>query len=271
MKKWFAVMLAALLVCAASLCSAEDITLPLVERLGPAVKADTITSQEEGRVVVVYEPADESSLDEFLMMAPMCGVYPMAMELDPSSTLEAYFLIGPGTALDGYIIYAPEEQQLCIDFALPAGDIYILNERSAEALRYMYDYDMKLPADATGNVAPQFYAVMNRQPFYDGVMGDAAFAFDGASCWTEWYDEVELGKMGDYATIMGLFGFSAEVDLYDMDEYGVISTVLLRFDNGDAQVLVLYNATEKTATVYYEPGVTYYLLDGGDLNDILPQ
>ena len=271
MKKWFTAMLCLLMISAAALCAAEykGTVLPLLSQLVDASMTDGFSSEDGSRSVAVYTPATEDDVDEFLALAAACGVFPIDMQLDEGAAIEGYYLVEPGTPFEAMVIYEAGAKELSIEF--PTEITYIMGEETAAGIRMFYDYDVRLPSGSGGNTAPQFYAVINRQPFYQGTVGEASFAFDGATCWTEWYDEVEMDKIREYTIIMGMFGFYPEVDAYDFEEDGTLGTTLLCYSNGDAEILLLYSAAEKTATVYYEPGVTYNLLSGSDLNDILPQ
>jgi len=242
------------------------IILPLLETLYSAERTSASASEDGQRAIFVYSDATQDDLDYFMILSSICGTYFMDMELDEAGGAKGYFLIVPGTAYDGYVLLDTDKDLLYVNTTLDAG---MLNEETLENLTTILSTEIKLPADATGNVFPEFHAVTGIQPYRTGTIADLDIVFDGRECWTEWYGDIGTKEMRLYVTYMTLFGFEVYVDMIDISEDGVTNPCQLRFTNGDAEVIILYDALNQIANLYYEPGIAYTLLSADDLNEAL--
>ena len=70
-----------------------------------------------------------------------------------------------------------------------------------------------------------------------------------------------------YTMYLYVFNFDVQVDLCMAADDDTISTVVLHYINDEAEVIVTYFASG-SASVYYKPGISYYLLSGSEMNQI---
>ena len=265
--KRFLVCILVLMMCLPNIvCMAEDIPIimPLVNRLEEAEIVDAEIDGDVETVCVTYNPAKRDDLDLFRFLSASCGAFLYDLKLD--NGMECFQIVVPGTAFEGFIILDEANEVLYIEVD---GYADLLEEEEKDKILDFLYREVRLPAEASGNVFPQFYACAGRQPYYTGMVGELSFAFDGQMCWAEWYDEIDCTALNVYSRCMALFGFDVWMDTCLLTDNGEINPVVLHYSNEDAEVIVVYDALEKDARVYYEPGVSYYLLGTQELAEAI--
>lgn len=267
MKKILALALMLLLSLTAS-AEETDIILPLMDTLLTATQAGAGVSEDQTMIEFLYTNATEDDLNYFLLLASSNGVYPYELDMEEGSSLIGYYLLLPGSDALNILYYDPAAEQLYIAADI---NVYGLNEEGVATRIAFFTQEIRLPSGAGSNAFPNFPYVVSQEPYFTGTMENVSYAFDNQKCWTEMYDQIDGSDLRSYVNYMMLFGFDVWLDIVDMEEDGRINPVLLHLSNGDAEVLLLYDALEQTATLYYEPGVSYYLLSGAELEEALAE
>lgn len=263
MKKLLAVLLvsALLLPCMAA---AEDIVpiLPVCEKIGSAQLADVQISDDHSEVYLAYAPASSSDMELYLTVCSLVGTYCKPTDASGMN----YRLFVPGSAYGGTVRYDSEKKEMIV--YSPAGPHFVSDEELDDLLSFA-NRDVKLPANASGSVFPQFYACVNRSPYNQGTVEGSTSIFSGKKCWTEYYDGMTNDSILLYTKLMYLFGFDMRADsiLGSMEEG--VTTCVLHYSNGDAEVIVIYTPAQGAASVSYKPGVSMTLLSAGELNEAL--
>jgi len=255
-----ALMICTLLLCAAvtHACAEEPpFRIPALSRLATA-ELVYIPKEGDEALILGYAPATQEDVQYLLTICAMLGSYAKCVETDGS----LYALKAPGNDCLGILAYDQEEEILILQLD---EDTSLVKESTVDNLLDFLSTDVKLPADATGNVAPQFYAAVNRQPYKSCLTGSSLF--DEQMHWTEFYDMIDNDLLMRYTQLMTLFGFQASMNFTSVVEEGEYTSLL--YSNGEAEIIVSYDAARQSAIVDYKPGVSYTLLDGGDLNDAL--
>lgn len=237
--------------------------LPFLEDIlgAPLESAET----DEEKAYLLYTSADEDTLQVYLKLCAFSGL--TSIEYTSSEKELVYGLIQAGSDFWGMVVLDKEE-----DYLLVAVDLES-NVYNGDALNGIVEYylqDLALPTENGPNVMPQFYASTNTSPYFQNVMGDLSYCFDNKMCWTEMYSGITLEKMWRYTSDMLLCGFDVWADQAKADDNGVVVKELLHFSNGDAEVIILYDAEDETATVHYKPEVLYNLLSGADYLQYIP-
>lgn len=266
MKKLLSLVLALMMTLSCAGCAlAEEeeilVILPLMEQLGDC------TLQVADEETFYYDNATVQDLYTFLIMSSMFGAY----YFDASDALEEDDLLGfmlyvPGTDFSAVVLYSMSDQQLVIStpdfFYIPTQEMY-------DARIAYLSMELQLPTGAGENILPQFYHCVDREPYASNLSGGMEDIFDGQMCWTEYYDGIDQSRMMTYTLLMGMFGLEVWLDAMILDSELVEDTYLLHYSNGDAEVIVQYTPQSQSAIVYYEPGVSYYLLSGSELTQAL--
>lgn len=221
---------------------------------------------EEGTANVVYMPADEDTLDYFMYLCNICGLYGAETETEDKNLI-AYELFAPGTTHRCVLCLDKEEETMI--FSVPDTLYPVLQEDVEKELEY-YEQEISFPAKFGKNVFPQFFASIGKSQPMGNIVSEVDYAFDGAECWMERYSGIPYAAFQKYIFEMILCGFSIEIDGGSVKD-GKLVTTIFHFDNGDAEVIVVYDSEDETASVYYEPGVTYYLLSGKEYKKYIPQ
>ena len=240
--------------------------IPLPDQLLDATFAGR-TKLEDGNYLYVYENAARDDLDYFLVLCAMLGNYAKPISDDGTQ----YRLYVPGQDYMGYALYSAEDRMVGI---LDNGTTPYADDELLSSYYRLLATEVTLPADASGNVAPQFYAGVGTAP-YQSVTTQSASLFDGQACWTEYYDGIGRTQLQAYTLAMLLFGFEVRAETRVVREkeenMDAMDILQLSYDNGDARILVSYEALSQTAIVYYKPGVSYYLLNSTQLAEALAQ
>ena len=246
------------LACAESSKPVIEPVIPMPAQLINAVLADEGAADSP----IIYKGATEEDLQYYLVAASFVGAYAIDISEDG---YPIYLLFTPGTAAVARVLFIKENEMLAISVngEYSRASNVVLNRH----LAYL-EKDLKLPSGKGENIMPQFYTCVGRNPFYQAVM-EIDSVFDGRRCWVECYDGIDMTRMSAYTTFMAAFGFDVSVDSVMTDSDDIPYLVYLLYTNGDAEILVQYNATEQSAFVFYEPGVSYYLLSGSELLEAL--
>lgn len=243
----------------------EEIVIPVPEMVNgvPMVEAGQVSDTE---MYLVYQTANEDTLASYLKLCSLCGLQSYLM--DQNDTATQYAILKPGQSYAGMVVLDHTD-----DFLYILTDMNIMGYETAE-LEYMMEYylqDIVLPTEMGTNAMPQFYASVNVAPYYQGVVGEISYVFDNASCWTELYSDIDYKTLWQYMNDMLVCGFDIWLDMVRFDDNNVLDKSVIHFSNGDAEVIVVYDAADKNASVYYKPGVSYNLLDGDDYAKYIPQ
>ena len=257
----WAVVLACLLIlpCAAGVASAEAVVPVPSEAYGAKADEAGLAGDAEDGYTQLYGDATEDSLNYLLRLLNFCGYAAKPMEIDGMD--QAYVAYHLPT--QNVVLLAYNEADKVVVLHLVDDTARILGDDEIDGLIDYYTRDLTLPSQEGSNILPQFYASIGR----DGadrsfVSGDLDFLpFGDAKCWTEVYDGVEPEQILQYLSDMVLFGFDVGFRSYKNDSLS-INVVLYDFDNGDAEITVKYSPDSQDASVYYKPGVSYYLLSG---------
>lgn len=249
-------LILSLLMCmAAPACAEEEFmklyAMPTTLLDGTLVGASQL---EDGRYGIMYQNASRDDLAYYLMLNSLACNFAMPAGED---VFQCYI---PGIDEQGAIGYFAEEKVL---FITVSEDTATLGDDSLAGYIALLGSDITLPADATGIAAPQFYAAVSRQPYRTGLTGKD----ENSMQWTEYYDGIGWDELSHYTMLMTMFGFQVyAVDRVVEEDMDILMLVYL---NGDAEITVAHEANDGTAIVSYKPGVSYYLLDGSQLNDAL--
>lgn len=225
----------------------------------------TYANKKDGMAYWVYAPADQDTLYAYLKLCAYSGLINAEQTLTDGTV--RYDLVQPGSDFWAVVYLDDAEEQLLV---ATDENNSIFEDGTLGALTEYYLQELTLPSENGRYVMPQFYASVGRNPFFQNQMGSLSYCFDDAMHWTEWYNEIDLAKMWRYTSDMLLCGFDVCLDYYEMDDNGYLQLALLHFSNGDAEVIVMYQAAEKQADVHYKPGVSYNLLSGEDYLKYIP-
>lgn len=239
------------------------LNVPLPEKILDAQLVYTDSDEKLG--YLGYTPANQDTLQAYLKLCAYGGL--TSMEQTMSNGLTRYVLAQPGSDFWGVAYLDESNDYLIVAFDL---DCDVNEDAQLEELMAYYLQELTLPTENGRNVMPQFYASVGRTPYMQNLVGSLDYCFDGAMCWTEWYGEIDLARLWRYVSDVMLCGFDVWADYYDADDDGLVNMTLLHFSNGDAEVIVLYNAQDKNATVHYKPGVSYNLISGADYAKYIP-
>lgn len=266
MKKLLALLLAAalLLPCAALGDTQGAVPcLPVPSVLDAAELADVHVSEDETEAYLFYAPASKGDLDYYLTVCAVLGTY--AKPMDDSG--KEYRLFVPGSAYAGFVSFDPEQKYILVYTTLDAS---IFGDEALEDMLGIFSCEVRLPADAgSANVFPQFYACVEKQPYFQTTIEGSSSIFNGQKCWTEMYDGMTNDKIDWYTTIMLLFGFDVRADYIQGSVEEGVTTCVLHYSNGDAEVIVVYTPAQGNAQVSYKPGVSVYLLGVKELNEAI--
>ncbi len=257
-----ALMTAMILLTCALPASAEaaSVIIPLPSSLASAGFEDGFVD-DDGVLNIYYTDAAEEDVVYYLTL---CTVYGTYYKLMPGTEVPIYCLCAPGAGVVGEVQFAEEEGVIAVFVDYVDG---IAADEDLEPMLEILTMELELPANAAGNIAPQFFAVANRQPYFQSSTASSAL-FDNQLHWTEMYDEIDAQTLQFYATYMVMLGYEAQADAYVSRPEDNMEIIRLYFNNGDAEIYVDYNAADGGATVHYEPGISYFLLDGAQMNDI---
>ena len=209
---------------------------------------------EDGGYGIMYQNASRDDLAYYLMLNSLACNFAMPIVED------LYQCNIPGTDEQGIVGYSAEDSVLYVTMD---EDAAIVGDDALAGYIALLGSDITLPADATGIAAPQFYAAVSRQPYHTGLTGKD----ENSMQWTEYYDGIGWDELNHYTMLMTMFGFQVfAVDRVVEEDMDILTLV---YFNGDAEITVAHEANDCTAIVSYKPGVSYYLLDGSQLNDAL--
>lgn len=209
---------------------------------------------EDGGYGIMYQNASRDDLAYYLMLNSLACNFAMPVVED------LYQCNIPGIDEQGIVGYSAEDSVLYVTMG---EDAAIVGDDALAGYIALLGSDITLPADATGIAAPQFYAAVSRQPYRTGLTGKDKNSMQ----WTEYYDGIGWDELNHYTMLMTMFGFQVfAVDRVVEEDMDILTLV---YFNGDAEITVAHEANDCTAIVSYKPGVSYYLLDGGQLNDAL--
>ena len=212
------------------------------------------TQLEDGGYAIMYQNVTRDDLAYYLMLNSLACNFAMPIVED------LYQCNIPGTDEQGIVGYSAEDSVLYVTMD---EDAAIVGDDALAGYIALLGSDITLPADATGIAAPQFYAAVSRQPYRTGLTGKD----ENSMQWTEYYDGIGWDELNHYTMLMTMFGFQVfAVDRVVEEDMDILTLV---YFNGDAEITVAHEANDCTAIVSYKPGVSYYLLDGGQLNDAL--
>ena len=212
------------------------------------------TQLEDGGYAIMYQNVTRDDLAYYLMLNSLACNFAMPIVED------LYQCNIPGTDEQGIVGYSAEDSVLYVTMD---EDAAIVGDDALAGYIALLGSDITLPADATGIAAPQFYAAVSRQPYRTGLTGKD----ENSMQWTEYYDGIGWDELNHYTMLMTMFGFQVfAVDRVVEEDMDILTLV---YFNGDAEITVAHEAVDGTAIVSYKPGVSYYLLDGGQLNDAL--
>lgn len=225
---------------------------------------DQATLVEDSAFPFYYENASEDDLYHFIVLSTALGAYPL--EIPNLEDMIGYYLIVPGTDFLGRILFSPADKVIAVD---ANQDFIMYTDAVHEMLLSMLTQEVKLPANATKNTLPGFYAIagaydMGNQMAFNSV-------FDGKLAWTELYNGVTNDTVNEYTIMMYLFGFDVTATSIAQSDDGLISNITLEYTNGEYEVIVKYDALEQYAYVHHEPGIVPLLLDGQQLSEALGQ
>lgn len=249
----------ALLLCALPAMGEEEVkvVIPLPSALSSAVFGDAYFDDEDV-LTIIYNSAEEEDLDYYLLLCSFENIFKYEME-DGAG----YYLLAPGAGVIGEAYYLPDSENVVI-FVLMF--THVAEDEAIGKQLELLERDIELPENAAGNVAPQFYAVAGRQPYHQGTSASSSL-FDNQMSWTEYYDEIDAEVIRNYTVYMAMFGYDVQASGYLSRPEENMEIIRLRYSNGDAEIVVDYDVISNRTTVYYEPGVSYYLLDGAAMND----
>lgn len=240
--------------------------LPLLQTIGDA-KYDRVAADGSGYANIIYNNGSLEALREYLFYCAACGLY--SREVTLSNGLTVYYLHPMGVPYKGAVYLDPETSQLIINTEIIEN---MLEADELEAHMAYYDQELSFPASFGKNVFPQFYASINAPRPQVGRSGsEVDYVFDGGKFWNEMYWDVSYTAVRKYLDEMLLCGFETWVVTGDMDDNGALQTTVLQLSNGDADIVLTYDAADGDVSIYYESGTMWTLLDGENYTRYIPQ
>lgn len=250
---------------AAPLVLDQPYYLPIAEFLGDAEFYDGDVD-ENGNILLCYSDADESAVEDLLFICTACGLFNLPVELEGYS--QAYGLYAPGEAYYA-ITYLDAQKGLLYLEANPTDNL--LYQAELDALLPYYDQELTFPAEFGKNVFPQFYASIG-QSVPLGMQGSGvSHVFGGGAFWCEMYFDVSYDALRKYIDEMLLCGFDAWVVTGSLAEDKTLTKAVLQLSNGDADIVISYDAGDNSVLVYYESGTMWTILSGEDYARYIPQ
>lgn len=240
--------------------------VPLMETLEDADLVSVEVDDEEN-IYLVYMPADMDTLDYLMYLYSICGIYGRETVIKDKN-LMVYELCVPGTDYSGLAYLDKKDKSLIVK---APGEIEGLTQEEMEEELEYYEQEISFPAKFGKNVFPQFFASVGKSQPMGNMVSKIDYVFDGAKCWMEMYSDISYPTLQKYIREMILCGFSVEITNGAKSEDNELITTIFHFDNGDAEVIVRYDSEDGDVCVYYEPGVTYYLLSGKEYKKYIPQ
>lgn len=244
---------------------AELFCFPFLKEICGAEIID-VSQVEDGQIQLVYKNADEDTLEEFLYYCSTCGLY--ANQYNRDDNLILYDLKPVGVAYNGIVALDPEAKQMLI--LTENVNNAVTEDQLREHLAY-YEQELSFPADFGKNVFPQFYATIGEPQPMGRVGSDIYYIFDGDKFWCEWYSDVSYLELRRYIDEMILCGFDVRLVTGILDDNGALSTAVLHFSNGDADVALSYDYEDESVSIYYETGTMWTLLYGEDYATYIPK
>lgn len=256
-----------ILPCAAGVASTEAVVPVPSEAYGAKADEMGLAGDAENGYTQLYGDATEDSFAYLLRLMNFCGYAAKPVELEEMDQAYVAYHLPTETA----VLLAYSEADKVALIHLFDDTPRILGDDEIDGLIDYYTQDLTLPSQEGSNILPQFYASIGRDGADNSyVSADLDFLpFGDAECWTEDYDDVEPEQILQYLSDMVLFGFDVGLRTYKNDSLS-INIVLYDFDNGDAEVTVKYSLDTQDASVYYKPGVSYYLLSGKEYTTAVP-
>lgn len=246
----------------------NQIWFPLPEQLRGAVLEEASVIEDKDAFFLGYSNATLEDAQQFVTYAGYCGLYHTGPQQNDGRTI--YYLARPGSDFIGIVIFDSENAYLYVE----APSACMLAETAR--LKVMEDYylqDISLPTGYGPNVLPEFYASVGRGGADNDGMISNLFGEDPELCWYEFYSNLEYADLHRYLSDMMLCGFDIQYDSakFSEDVTNTIVSAVYMISNGTSRVAVSYNTEDKTATVFYEPGVDRYLFKGAEYAAIIPE
>lgn len=241
--------------------------LPVADTIGGASFLEAYID-EDGIINILYENGTQSALEEFLYYCAACGLYSSEGML--SGDIPGYWLYPMGIPYMALAYLEPETGYLVI-LSENTSNLNLLDQDQLDTYLAYYEQELSFPADYGKNVFPQFFASIGEpQPL--GLQGaEVDYVFDGGAFWQEFYWDVSYEEAKKYVDEMILCGFDAWIVTGILDEENALQTTVLQLSNGDADVVLSYDAADGSAIVYYESGTMWTLLSGEDYARYIPQ
>ena len=256
-----AVFCALILPCTAG--AATKAVVPLPSEASGATAGDFV--KDESGAIQVYEDATPDSVQYLLKLLNFCGFAGGQMDMDGLDTFYAVYHLTSKTF--AFVSYSEQKHQAYVQVLNDV--MFIYDDRIQDLIDY-YIQDLALPSKPGANILPQFYASIGRaKEDYGYILSDEDLPFNGDECWVEEYSSVTPRKMLNYLSDMVLCGFEASADF--PGSLDSVDRVIYYFQNGDAEIVVLYGTSDQSAWVYYKPGVSYYLFSGAEYDKIIPK
>ena len=249
MNRWIgSCVLALAVLCALILPGTADAAakalVPLPSEASGASASVLERDEENNSFSQTYEDATPDTFLYLIKLMNFCGFAGNELNVDGVDGFYAVYHL----ASDTYVIVTYYEQDHKAYVHL-SGDDEILGDDEIDELIEYYTQDLALPEQPGSNIFPQFYASIGRVGADRNYMiGEADFLpFDGAECWAEDYYDVEPSKVLKYLSDMVLCGFEVSASFGgSMDD---VERVIYDFNNGDAEVVVIYETDDHSASV----------------------
>ena len=260
-----AVLAAVILGACRTAARAEDsrVSIPVPRAVGTGVLSSA--AEEEG--FLMYESVREEDLAEYLWECTLFGSYATEFTSEDWQGGPAYFILAPGQDVGAEVYYDKVNEAMGVVVYENARFIY------EDALNEVLDFvnqEITRPADAPGqHILPQFWQVLSegegvvRNPDRT-MLVEMPGIFDGQSCWCEYYLMVDYGEIVRYTRYLAALGFDVTLDAVIVDEANLPDTFYLHYSNGEAETILQYSAQRSDATLFYKPGISYYLLSSGE-------
>ncbi len=264
-----ALLLLCLTLCCFSAAGAETYTvIPLPKTVGNAA----LSHASEEMDWFAYQDAEQKDLYEYLHLCNCYGSYPYLYYDEKYPDLQEYLLITPGAELSVLVVYDPDQKVLSVECMKKAQFAF---HEETEKRRSLVKEEITLPSSISARyVLPQFYQVLSinkggmHQPSRQGRISGLSYVFDEKECWYEFYEDVDPIYLMLYTMYVYPFYFDVEVDWFSVADDNTIDAMILHYYNDEAEVIVSYDAARNEATVYYKPGISYYLLNAQEMSQI---